>query len=97
MQKNYKLMRDDMVLGILTPYEYDFPWVYCHFLAEPGFATLQPLFDAEHQAAKADNMEEWDKAYEPVAALNLHLLSNDGEQIDEMLLHIADEEAWFRS
>lgn len=96
MQKNYKLMRDDTLLGVLTPYEYDFPWVYCHFQDSPAFATLQPLFDAERQAAEADNLEEWDKAYEPIAALNLHLLGDDGTHIDEMLLHIADGEAWFR-
>ncbi len=41
-------------------------------------------------------MEAWDKAYEPIAALNLHLLGDDGTKIEEMLLHIADGEAWFR-
>jgi hypothetical protein len=94
MQKNYKLMRDDTLLGVLTRYEYDFPWVYCHFIAEPVFATLQPLFDAEQQVA--ESMEAWDKAYEPIVALNLYLLSDDGTKIEEMLLHIANGEAWFR-
>lgn len=96
MQKNYRLMCGDTFLGVLTPYEYDFPWVYCHFIAEPVFATFQPLFDAEQQAAQTESMETWDKAYEPIAALNLHLLSNDGTKIEEMLLHIANGKAWFR-
>jgi hypothetical protein len=98
MRQNYRLMYKDTSLGVLTPYEDDFPWVYCHFEAELSFAALQPLFDAEQQAFETDHrdVEKWEKLYEPISALNLYLLGDDGKKIEEMLLHITDGQAWFR-
>jgi hypothetical protein len=98
MRQNYRLMCKDTSLGVLIPYKDDFPWVYCHFQAEPSFATLQPLFDAEQHALDATPMDAdaWEKLYEPIAALNLYLLGDDETKIEEMLIHIADGQAWFR-
>jgi hypothetical protein len=98
MRQSYRLMYKDTLLGLLAPYEHDFPWVYCHFEAEPSFATLQPLFDAEQRALEGEHMdvEAWEKLYEPIMALHLYLLGDDGKKIDDMLLHITNAQAWFR-
>jgi hypothetical protein len=98
MSQTYRLMYNDTLFGILTPYEHDFPWVYCNFEAELSFAPLQPLFDAEQQAFETDerDVEMWEKLYEPIMALHLYLLGDDGKKIEEMLLHIANGQAWFR-
>jgi hypothetical protein len=91
-------MYDDTLLGVLTPYEYDFPWIYCNFEAKPSFAPLQPLFDTEQQFFETDDrdIEMWEKLYKPIMALHLYLLGDNGKKIEEMLLHISNGQAWFR-
>lgn len=101
MERIYTLMHGDTRLGLLTLYEIDQPWFNCRFEAEAAFEEIRPLFDAELQAMEAEpaletKHDKWEKAYDAIDALNLYLVSNAGETIGPMLLHIRDDEAWFR-
>lgn len=42
---HYSLLYGDTRLGVLTRYETDWPWTFCHFVADPPFAGIQPLFE----------------------------------------------------
>lgn len=95
MGKNYTLMRGDTRLGILTQCEIDQPWFLCHFVADAPFTEVRPLFEAELEAEQIDE-DVWMKMYASIEALNLYLVSDDGMHIGPLLLHIHDDEAWFR-
>jgi hypothetical protein len=53
--------------------------------------VLVGFYQTDHR-----DVEKWEKLYEPISALNLYLLGDDGKKIEEMLLHITDGQAWFR-
>jgi hypothetical protein len=98
-------MADDVSLGTLEIYEVDQPWWYCHFTPTSAFEEVRPLFTAEQTAFEADEAERmsgradagsWDEAYNAIDALKLRLIADDGQVIDTLLLHIEDNEAWFR-
>jgi hypothetical protein len=91
---------DDALLGRLTVYDRDFPWLSAKFAATPAFEPLRPLFQKEAQLVQALEDDDrpanaWSSAYEQVRA-TVHLLSPDGAQVPEFLLHIDGDEAWWR-
>jgi hypothetical protein len=54
------------------------------------------MFDRERELLDADRMDEWQKAYDKLAA-GLRLEPADGrEPITEFLLHIEGRQAWWR-
>jgi hypothetical protein len=95
---SYTLMRGDTRLGELREYEIDQPWIRCRFVAESAFAEIRPLFEAEIQALQTEpgNEDVLDNTFEAIQALNLHLVGNDEKYIGSMILHIHDNDAWFR-
>jgi hypothetical protein len=100
-----KLMRGDVQLGVLTLYDLDQPWFYCHFEPEPAFEQVRPLFAAEQELLNDDSgtdfdedadEDAWVRAYQDIQRLGLLLIPDVGEVIDDFLLHIDGTEAWFR-
>ncbi len=53
----YFLWYGDTRLGVLTQYELDWPWTSCHFVPDPPFAELQPLFEESYQL-----IQRWQQA-----------------------------------
>jgi hypothetical protein len=98
MAESYALMHGDTRLGVLIQDDIDQPWIVCHFVADSAFAEIQPLFEVELQALEAAPMdvEAWEKTYEAIVALDLHVVDDEGKDIGPTLLHIRGEEAWFR-
>jgi hypothetical protein len=95
--EKWTLMMGDSVLGMLTPDDPDWPWLYCHFTPTPAFEPVRPLFVAELEILEGQWDEgRWEKAYAAIASLKLRLLGDDGQIIDEFLLHIDGDTAWFR-
>jgi hypothetical protein len=87
---------DDAVLGELTVYERDFPWLNAKLAAAPAFAPLRPLFDEEARLAGSDeHVDAWEAAYDRVRAAT-RLARPDGSRVPEFLLHISGDEAWWR-
>ncbi|MEU7901927.1 hypothetical protein [Actinoplanes sp. NPDC049118] len=87
---------DDALLGEMTIYEYDFPWLYAKLAAAPAFAPLRPLFVEEARLARSDDFgDAWEAAYARVRAA-AYLVDPDGTRVPEFLLHIDGDEAWWR-
>lgn len=102
----FKLMQDDICLGTLMPYEYDFPWVYCDFNPSHSFQTVKNFFIKELELMnKCINGEDlncqtnWEQVYSNICELGLSLVGDEGTIITEFLLHIdvIENKAWFRS
>ena len=86
------------MLGVLLSKATDTPWVICEFEPTASFKEVQSLFDEELNLLDADLMDAWQSAYDRINALGLQLIdTKDEKDIDEFLLHIRGNEAWFRS
>ena len=92
------LKRGEELLGVLRSYDSDFPWVNCRFEPTSSFDAIRPLFDEELKLLDADQMDEWETVYARINSLGLKLIdTKDKKTIDEFLLHVRGNEAWFRS
>ena len=88
-----RLLRGDELLGTLTLAGVDQPFFDARFEAAPAFAEVAPVLNVP-----GDEFDEdaWGAAYERVEALGLRLVTEDGAEIAEFLLHVDGEKAWFR-
>lgn len=94
---DYRLYCGDELLGALTHTDDDFPWHNGTFEPTPEFEEVRPLFERELALLNADRMDEWESAWESIAALGLRLVpARAGADIDEFLLHIDGSQAWWR-
>ena len=83
-----QLKHGEESLGILRAYDNDFPWVNCKFEPTASFKTFEPLFQAELKL---------EDAYDRIDELGLQLVDVErGKVISEFILHIENNEAWFR-
>jgi hypothetical protein len=102
MTKGWLLQHNDLILGDLFPYDWDFPWVYCKFTPTPAFAPYRALFDEEallsDEADSDDKWQAWEQLYNEIDALGLQLIPQtaDDKRVFNFLLHIDGGEAWFR-
>jgi hypothetical protein len=92
----YFLWYSDTRLGVLTQYERDWPWTFCHFVADPPFIGIQPLFEESFRLLEGGDREAWVKVYEQIEALDLFLRDEWGRRGKPWRLHIHDQRAWFR-
>lgn len=89
----YSLMNGEICLGTLTPSAFHNGYVSCHFVADPAFPTIQPLFEEISLLMK--NQEDFGKTDEKVAVSGLSLLREDGKKEELKQLRIRDGEASF--
>jgi hypothetical protein len=97
--KQLTLMKDSVILGNLVPFDTDYPWVYCHFTPTPEFLQYKDLFDREWEILdqeKSSDDNEWIQAYDQVSHLSLKLIDDDGKELGAFLIHIYNDEAWYR-
>lgn len=95
----FQLKQKNRLLGTLRQYDSDFPWINCKFEPTEAFQQIKSLFDEEVEFMESTpfDIEEWDAAYSKIIDLDLELIDlTDGSAITEFLLHIKDDEAWFR-
>ena len=105
IESSYPLMCGGMRLGVLTPYGVDFPRVKCHFVADPAFRRIQPLFEELHRlmSLPPEDGEKYTEAWrkerkqidEQIAAFDLYLLRQDGRKGKPPRLFIHDGKAIF--
>lgn len=85
------------ILADLTVDEHDWPWVYAKLAPRPGFDALRPLF--EHELTLLDdienNVDAWEIAYDKIRS-SLTLLFPDGSEVPEYLLHVKNDDVWWR-
>jgi hypothetical protein len=91
------LKRGEELLGVLHCYDLDMPWFKGRFEAAAGFSEVKQLFEDELKFLDADQMDDWQIAYERINALGLKLIDvQTNEEIIEFVLHVRDTEAWLR-
>ena len=91
------MRQGDTLLGTLRSYDFDFPWINCKFEPTEAFQAVKSLFDEEIRLLHNNDMENWETVYIKIYELNLKLINvNNSNVIDEFLLHIENDEAWFR-
>lgn len=92
-------MQNDTLIGTLSNGVQNQPYFGYHFEPTPAFDPINPLFDEELSLLNQNRLsdEEWEVAYEKIDALGLTLVSLDGRDVlDDLLLHIEGNRAWFR-
>ena len=90
-------MRGTEVLGTLEVLGPDQPWFNGRFTATPAFEEVRADFQEELRLLNADRIEEWSAAWERILALGVRLDPQDGgPPIEDFLLHVDGESAWFR-
>lgn len=93
----FQLRQKDILLGTLRSYDFDFPWINCKFEPTEAFQAVKPLFDEEVRLINDEDMENWETVYLRIDELNLKLINVENDNvIDDFLLHIENDEAWFR-
>ena len=93
----WRLVRGDELLAELMVTGGDFPWLNAKVRSAAGFAEVRPLFDDEIRRLEFidDELEQWEAAYRRIREV-VRLLAPDGRPVPEFMLHIEDEDAWWR-
>ena len=94
----WNLMKNGVRLGSLTHTRSDQPFHYYYFEPTAAFAEIAQLFATELRSLNGADVDQWVRDYERIEKLQLALVSPDGSaQIDQMVLHVSGNEAWFRA
>lgn len=76
----------------------DMPWLRGKLVARPGFGEFREAFAQELALVEGDlanHMAEWEAIHHSISN-KLRLLRPDGVAVPEYILHVRDDEAWFR-
>jgi len=95
----WQLVCGGKVLGTLTYRTVDQPFFHCHFSPTADFAEVAPLYAAELESLNTGRMDRWEQDYEKILALGLKLIPVEPDTsppIEEFLLHVDGDTAWFR-
>lgn len=98
--KTVQLKLGDALVGVLNIYGTDQPWFLAKFEPTPVFEQFKLLFDDELRFFEDEADFEngtWEEAYQKIEEAGLRLVDAEGKtKIEEFLLHIEGDEAWFR-
>jgi hypothetical protein len=100
MPKNiWELRKGDILLGTLTLNDVDMFWLYCSFIPTPAFEPFKPFFTQEYRLLDTEGVTDaWVSVYAQITSLRLSLTIKGTFDLENIvLLHIVDDEAWFRS
>jgi hypothetical protein len=94
----YKSYRGDVLLGTITPdnTRSDFPWYAGIFHPTPDFETVRPLFENELSVLDSEDFDAWELAWQAITKPGLKLEYDNGEIVNELLIHIEGEKTWWR-
>jgi hypothetical protein len=96
--QRWNLVKDGIRLGSLSHKRSDQPFHYYHFEPTAAFSEIAPLFATELRSLNGNDAEQWVRDYARIDRLHLALVSPDGStQLDDFVLHVAGNEAWFRA
>ncbi len=96
MKTAWELWRQSELLGVLTLYKVDQPFFYCRFEPSLEFEKWREKFETLSNMSDAGRWEEVEEIDEELSS-GLKLVDHtNGQEIDDLLLHIFGDEAWFR-
>lgn len=97
------LRQGQTVLAILTEYDSDFPWLFCHCVVTPAFEAVRPDFEEFLREAqvlgKPDGDRQWHEAMRRIRRLKLRLVPMEFWKVlgpSPRLLYIDGDKARFR-
>ncbi|MFK4066756.1 hypothetical protein [Streptomyces sp. NPDC029674] len=90
----WRLMNGSTLVGTITVDDSDMPWLLGHFSPLPAFSQFKPWFDEINALVEAEEFERFDDVYDRIEDA-LTLVSASGP-VDQFLLHIDHDRAWFR-
>ncbi len=84
-------------MGVIEITKVDQPWIYGTWTPTVAFCDYKKLFDRLLQAVETDNVDEVNVIQEQIDALDLRLVDVATKgKLSEFMLHVKDDEAWFR-
>jgi hypothetical protein len=96
--EKWNVLLENKIIGIIELYRLNQPWFYCKFYPTQQYVDIKHLFEEELKILESEDYDSWNDYYDIISSkgLKLHNLFNQ-EIIEEMLvLHIQNDEAWFR-
>lgn len=93
----FLLKQDNQLVGMLRIDTIDQPYFYCKFESTEAFHYIKSFFEEELKLLNNEDFEIWDEFYNQITSFNLKLIKcESGEVIKDFILHIQNDEAWFR-
>lgn len=90
-------MTGDLTLGRLNLRKVDQPFLFCEFTPSDDFAQFAPVFARDAAAIEGHDQAAQEDAGEAMDELGLRLVHEaDGSIIEELLIHVSGNKAWFR-
>ncbi|HEY1701051.1 MAG TPA: hypothetical protein VGG75_15180 [Trebonia sp.] len=93
----WQLRHKGEIVASLVVSDSEWPWVYARLQPRPGFGRIQPLLAEELRLLDdiENKVDEWEAAYDEIRK-DLTLLYPDGNPVPEYLLHVKNDNAWWR-
>ncbi len=93
----FVLKQDDQIVETLRVHTLDQTYFYCKFEATEAFQPFKSFFEEELKLLNDEDFEVWDKFYNQITNFNLKIVKCESEEfIEDFILHIQNDEAWFR-
>jgi hypothetical protein len=99
MTGQWRLMAGDLVVGVINVTGGDFPWIIGTFQPTEAFDEFSDLFARELALVDGGQLEAHMQEFEGIwqeIEKRLSLVKPDGITAAEFLLHVRENEAWFR-
>ncbi|NDJ74744.1 MAG: hypothetical protein GYB65_00680 [Chloroflexi bacterium] len=100
-ETHWELRKNNMVLGTLVAYTWDFPWIDCDFQPTPAGEEYRALFTDQLQPlveqAGEDDEDAWETAYHQLESMAVVFVPVSETARDLMfdLFERAGDKVWF--
>lgn len=94
VQTHWELRRGDDLLGRMTAYAWDFPWLNCDFEPTGAFEDYRPLFEDEFHLLNPDmddHWQEWEAAFDKIRAAGIWFAPVD-DAAHDLRAHLLEAE-----
>jgi hypothetical protein len=94
---SWLLKREQTLLGEIIVNDSDFPWLSGTWAPTFHFEEVRDLFEAELALLEAGELgDEWEALQQRIRSAGIRLHYPEGGCVPQFLLHIKNDEAWFR-
>lgn len=101
---HWELRRGDVLLGRLTSYAWDFPWLDCDFEPTADFEQYRSMFEDEFRLLNPgmdsdEHLEEWNAAFSKIEATGIWFAPVDdaAHALRTHLLDVEKRRPWIRT
>jgi hypothetical protein len=97
-EQPWQLLQGETLIGEVYVTDTDFPWLNGRFVPQDEFENVRALFEEELALVDREgelDVEKWESIYQQITH-TVTLMKPDATPAAEFLLHIKDNNAWFR-